>query len=98
MLEAMDLPIVMNVNPHSIYNKQNEFHNFVIEEAIDCIFMSESWEWLEQPLKERVHSEMKISLIKKGILVTVPIRLISFRLFYFSWRKGYGKIMQVRKQ
>ena len=34
--------------------------------------------------KERVHSEMKISLIKKGILVTVPIRFISFRLFYFS--------------
>ena len=49
-------------------------------------------------IKERVHSEMKISLIKKGIFVTVPIRVISFRLFYFSWRKGYGKIMQVLKQ
>ena len=33
-------------------------------------------------LKERVHSEMKISLIIKGILMTVPIRFISFRLFY----------------
>ena len=31
--------------------------------------------------KERAHSEMKISLIIKGILVTVPI---SFLLFYFS--------------
>ena len=46
-------------------------------------------------LKERVHSEMKISLVKKGILVIVPIRFISFRLFYFSCRKGYGKIMKV---
>ena len=41
---------------------------------------------------------MKISLIWKGILVIVPIRFISFRLFYFSERKGYGKIMQVKKQ
>ena len=55
MLEAIDLPIVMNVNPHSIYNKQNEFRNFVIEEEIDCIFMSESWERLEQPLEEVIH-------------------------------------------
>ena len=34
--------------------------------------------------KERVHSEMKISLIIRGIVVTVPIRVISFRLFYLS--------------
>ena len=37
-----------------------------------------------EDLKERVHSEMKISLIIKCILVTVTIRVISFRLFYFS--------------
>ena len=34
-------------------------------------------------IKERVPSEMKIYLIKKGILVNVPIWFISFRLFYF---------------
>ena len=49
-------------------------------------------------IKGRVHSEMKISLIKKSILVIVPISSISFRLFYLSERKGYGKIMQVQKQ
>ena len=43
-------------------------------------------------LKERVHSEMKISLVKKAILGIVPIRLISFCLFYFSGQKCYGKI------
>ena len=48
-------------------------------------------------IKERVHSEMKISQIQKGILVIVPIRFLSFRLFYLSGRKGYGEIMQVRK-
>ena len=42
--------------------------------------------------------EIKIFLIKKGILVIVPIRFISFCLFYFSGRKGYSKMMQVQKQ
>ena len=32
-------------------------------------------------IKERVHSEIEISLLKKGILLIVPIRLISFLFF-----------------
>ena len=35
-------------------------------------------------IKERVDSEMKICLLKKGILVIVPIKFISFRFFCFS--------------
>ena len=50
VMQALNLPTVMNVNPRSIYNKAKEFHNFVIEESIDLIFMSESWERPEQPL------------------------------------------------
>ena len=50
LMQALNLPTVMNVNPRSIYNKASEFHNFVKEEQIDCIFMSESWERPEQPL------------------------------------------------
>ena len=50
LIEALSLPIVMNVNPRSIYNKVNEFHNFVIEELVDIVAMSESWERIEQPL------------------------------------------------
>ena len=42
----------MNVNPRSIYNKVKEFHNFVEEEEIDCVFMSESWERPDKPLEE----------------------------------------------
>ena len=45
----------MNVNPRSIYNKSNEFHNFVVEEDIDCVFMSESWERPEQPLNKIIN-------------------------------------------
>ena len=55
VIQALDLPTVMNVNPHSIYNKVNEFHDFVIEEAIDLIFMSESWERPETPLDKIIH-------------------------------------------
>ena len=40
--------------------------------------------------KERVHSEMKISLIKKSILMIAPIRFISFRLFWLAGRESYG--------
>ena len=40
----------MNVNPRSIYNKVEEFHAFVEEHQIDCIFMSESWERVNKPL------------------------------------------------
>ena len=32
--EAEKLPVIMNVNPRSIYNKINEFHNFIQEEDI----------------------------------------------------------------
>ena len=42
----------MNVNPRSIYNKKNEFHAFVEEEMIDCVFMSESWERPDMPLDQ----------------------------------------------
>ena len=35
--QALDLPTVMNVNPRSIYNKLEEFHDFVIEHNVGCI-------------------------------------------------------------
>ena len=30
LIQALNLPSVMNVNPRSIYNKAKEFHNFVM--------------------------------------------------------------------
>ena len=55
LIQALDLPNVMNVNPRSIYNKIQEFHTFVKEETIDCVFMSESWERPNQPLQEIIN-------------------------------------------
>ena len=44
LIQALQLPTLANINPRSVYNKQNEFHKFVTEEEIDLIFLSESWE------------------------------------------------------
>ena len=48
----MNLPVIANINPRSIYNKVNEFHTLVEQEEIDVIFMSETWEREEKPLNE----------------------------------------------
>ena len=43
LIQALDLPTICNLNPRSVYNKIDEFHNFVKEEVVDLLFMSESW-------------------------------------------------------
>ena len=48
----LNLPTLCNINPRSLYNKLNEFHTFVEQEELDCIFISESWERVDLPLKE----------------------------------------------
>ena len=52
VLEAMSLPIICNLNPRSVYNKIDEFHEFVNSESIDIVFMSESWERDKLTLKD----------------------------------------------
>ena len=42
--QALNLPKLCNINVRSVYNKLNEFHEFIKEEEVDCIFLTESWE------------------------------------------------------
>ena len=49
-LQALELPTVINLNPRSVYNKIDEFHDLVSELKVDCVFMSESWECEALPL------------------------------------------------
>ena len=44
VVQALDLPVVLNINPRSVYNKKSQFHTLVTEHSIDLICMSESWE------------------------------------------------------
>ena len=43
-LQAINLPKILNLNPRSIYNKVEEYVNFVKEEQVDLTCISESWE------------------------------------------------------
>ena len=53
----MTLPSLCNMNPRSVYNKVEEFHEFVNSEDIDVVFMSESWERNEKTLKDIIKLE-----------------------------------------
>ena len=57
MFQALNLPILANINPRSVYNKVDEFHTFVEEEEVDLVFMSESWEREELTLDEIINLE-----------------------------------------
>ena len=54
---ALDLPVICNINPRSIYNKVKEFETFVTEFSVDLILMSESWERYNFTLDELVKLE-----------------------------------------
>ena len=42
--QALDLPACMNINPRSVYNKPEELTAMILEEDVDCTFLSETWE------------------------------------------------------
>ena len=50
--QALELPSVLNINPRSVYNKPEELQALIIEEDIDCTFLSESWERPDLTLEE----------------------------------------------
>ena len=52
VLQSLELPVVMNINPRSIYNKTEEFQILIEQYQADLIFISESWERANLPLEE----------------------------------------------
>ena len=56
-MQALQLPTLCNLNPRSIYNKVDEFHELVKEKDLDVIFLSESWEREYLPLEEIISLE-----------------------------------------
>ena len=57
LVEALSLATLCNMNPRSVYNKVEEFHEFVKNEDVDIVFMSESWERENKTLLEIVKLE-----------------------------------------
>ena len=57
VLEAISLPTLCNLNPRSLYNKINEFQEFVRNEDVDIVFLSETWERELKTLSEIITLE-----------------------------------------
>ena len=57
VLEALSLPTICNMNPRSVYYKVDEFHQFVENEEVDMIFLSELWERENYTLEDIIHLE-----------------------------------------
>ena len=55
--EALMLPICMNLNPRSIYNKVRAFATFIKEHQVSCVFLSESWERPKYDLSQLLDME-----------------------------------------
>ena len=47
----------MNINPRSIYNKADEFLTLVEEYESQVIFMSETWDRINQPIEDLIKLE-----------------------------------------
>ena len=52
ILQSIELPVILNINPRSLYNKKNEFRILVEEYSADLITVSESWSRDNLPLEE----------------------------------------------
>ena len=55
--EALVLPVCVNLNPRSLYNKSSAFTTFIKEHQVGCVFLSESWERPEYDLSKLIDIE-----------------------------------------
>ena len=54
VLVANHLPVIVNLNPRSIYNKKKEFRTMMEQLEVDCCFISESWDRDNQSLEQTI--------------------------------------------
>ena len=57
LLQALELPVVINLNPRSIYNKKDDFKKILEQYEGDLIAISESWNRDNLPLDELLQLE-----------------------------------------
>ena len=57
LLQSMELPVVMNLNPRSIYNKTEDLYVLLEQYQAEVICISESWEREDLPLKQLLDLE-----------------------------------------
>ena len=57
VLTASQLPVVVNLNPRSIYNKKNEYRTMMEQLEVDCCFISKSWDRDNNSLEQIISME-----------------------------------------
>ena len=57
VVQALNLPVICNLNPRSVYNKVEELSTFVNQESVDLLLLSESWERDNLTLDKVIHLE-----------------------------------------
>ena len=62
ILQSIQLPVVINLNPRSIYNKTDEFSQMLEQYSPELITISESWERENLTLEELLKLENKLEL------------------------------------
>ena len=67
VLQALELPVVMNLNPRSLYEKTDDLKLIIEQYQVDVVFVSESWERENLPLEQLIQIENFeiISTVKK---------------------------------
>ena len=67
VLQALELPVVLNLNPRSIYNKVDDFKLIIEQYQVDVAFISESWERDDLTLQDIIQIE-HYKFISKNVL------------------------------
>ena len=57
MFTATQLPVVVNLNPRSVYNKKKEFKTMMEQLDVDICAMSESWDRKKKGLEKVIQMD-----------------------------------------
>ena len=85
VLESLELPIVMNINPRSMYNKTEEFHILLDQYDADVICVSESWERDNYSLKDLLQLstyEVITNVVQRDFTGGKPAIIINLEKFH----------------
>ena len=89
--EAGNLPIVVNLNPRSLYNKADEFKTLISQTDASLCLISESWDRSHVQGGSRLEDVIKIegyrwvqNVVQRGKKGGKPVMLINEKMFYIK--------------
>ena len=86
-LAAVNLPTVVNLNPRSVFNKINEFHDMVEQYEVDLVLMSESWERENLTLRDIIklqNFDIITNVVQRQTVRGKPAIVVNNEKFYVT--------------